>query len=166
MIRPVRQWPDQILLTPCNTWNHAQPPIDSLQLNQDLLDTLNATNAIGLAANQIGICYRVLIIRSAEYSEHITMYNPIVIEASTTQWIHAEGCLSFPDIELTISRPMTITVNWQDETGNLHTRSFKEIDAKCILHEIDHLDGLVFKQYVSNLKFLQAQKKAKKFKKS
>lgn len=162
MIVPVITWPDIKLSTKCKIWDFDNPPLDSSILEENLFDTLNANNALGLAANQIGILYRVMLIHSQDYSRYITMYNPRIITASSTMWTHGEGCLSFPKIELTISRPKSITVEWNDKAGANYTSEFINIDAKCILHEIDHLDGIVFKKYVSPLKYSLAQKNARK----
>jgi peptide deformylase len=162
MILPVKIWPDPILLKPCLEWDFNNPPLDSVVFERDLLDTLQSQNALGLAANQVGISYRVMLIHSQRDHEYIVMYNPSIISVSQDLWLHNEGCLSFPGIALSIARPSTITVSWFNSVGNKYTREFVEMDAKCILHELDHLNGIVFKQYVSPLKFALAQKKGRK----
>ena len=117
---------------------------------------------IGLAANQVGISYRVLAIHIQATDERVVMYNPELTEISEEMWEQSEGCLSFPHVELLVSRPRTVTVRYQDENSTWHTRQLHEIDAKCVQHEIDHLDGKTFKDYVSLLRFGRAVDKARK----
>lgn len=162
MILQIRTWPDLLLLESCDQWNHNDPPLNSLELEQNLYDTLVHYNALGLAANQVGLLYRVLLIHTQTTNEYIFMYNPEIINRSENLWTHDEGCLSFPHIQLSISRPYNITVQWYDRDANKYTRVFDKIDAKCIDHELDHLNGIVFKKYVSNLKFALEYKKSKK----
>lgn len=159
----IKRWPDPILLTPCQSWNFENPPLEiSRTLTLDLLMTMTDENGIGLAANQIGISYRVVAIHIQETQEKIVMFNPEITEVSEELWEHPEGCLSFPKVELTISRPRYVTVRYQDENSVWHTKKLKDIDAKCIQHEIDHLDGKTFKDYVSVLKFGRAIERSRK----
>jgi peptide deformylase len=90
------------------------------------------------------------------------MFNPKLLSISQDLFDADEGCLSFPGVMLKISRPKTVEVGWQDMQQNAYTADFTDIDAKCFLHELDHLDGRVFKDYVSELKFQRAVSKAKK----
>jgi peptide deformylase len=126
---------------------------------------MHSQMALGLAANQIGILYRVIAmnVQNGVYSgQQIVLVNPEVKNLSEEFWEHREGCLSFPKIELTITRPKYVHASWSDIEGAEYNTIFSDIDAKCFLHEIDHLDGKVFKDYVSDLKFQMAVKKAKK----
>lgn len=161
MIKKILHWPDPFLLKPTIEWNHRSPQIDCDLLEKDLIDTIIQEKALGLAANQIGIPYRVLAINTQDDNSIRIMYNPTLISKSTELEESSEGCLSFPKIILKIPRNTSVEVSWRDKLNYVHSRKFTGIDARCILHEIDHLDGIVFKQYVSNLKFNQAQKQAK-----
>lgn len=161
MIKPIRIWPDPILLTPTNLWDHQNPQIECEQLEKDLTDTLLAENALGLAANQIGVQYRILAINTQDDNNIRIMYNPVILFESKEDELSYEGCLSFPKIRLEIPRSNYVEVSWRDKLNYVHSRRFTGIDARCILHEIDHLNGIVFKQYVSNLKFNHALKQAK-----
>jgi len=160
---PIVRWPDPVLLTPCNTWffdTLAEPNIE-----QDLIDTLLGESALGLAANQVGIPYRVLAmnVQAGEFAgQQIVMYNPVIDSVSTDLWEHIEGCLSFPGVWLPISRPNSVDASWQDQEGISHSSTFTGVDAKCFLHEMEHLNGHVFKEHVSNLKFNRALAKARK----
>jgi peptide deformylase len=126
---------------------------------------MNSQMALGLAANQIGISYRVMAmnIQNGVFAgQQLVLVNPEINKLSDDFWEYREGCLSFPRVDLTIARPKYVYARWRDITGAEHSTVFSEIDAKCFLHEIDHLDGKVFKDYVSDLKFMLAAKKAKK----
>ncbi len=121
--------------------------------------------ALGLAANQIGISYRVIAmnVQNGVFAgQQLVLVNPDINKLSEELWEHREGCLSFPRIDLTITRPKYVYARWRDIEGAEHGTVFSELDAKCFLHEVDHLDGKVFKDYVSDLKFMLAAKKAKK----
>jgi peptide deformylase len=156
MIKSVVKWPDPVLLTPTKPWNFYNPPFDYLELEQDLKDTLLEQNGLGLAANQIGIPYRVLAINVQKDNNLRIMYNPEILYIGSelaTEW---EGCLSFPKLRLEISRPKSVTLRWLDHYQFIHSMDLENIDARCILHEIDHLNGKVFKEYVSDLRFRKA----------
>lgn len=126
---------------------------------------MNSQMALGLAANQIGISYRVIAmnIQNGVFAgQQLVLVNPEISKLSEEFWEHREGCLSFPRVDLTITRPKYVYARWRDIEGGEHSTVFGELDAKCFLHEVDHLDGKVFKDYVSDLKFMMAAKKAKK----
>jgi peptide deformylase len=121
--------------------------------------------ALGLAANQVGIPYRVMAmnVQSGAYAgQQLVLVNPETHKLSEDLWDHREGCLSFPGVELAIARPKFVYTRWRDISGQEHSTVFSELDAKCFLHELDHLDGRVFKEYVSDLKFQTAVRKSRK----
>ena len=157
-------WPDPILTTPCQPWDFDNPP-DYLAafLVPEMIRTMAMNRGIGLAANQVGLPYRVITVQVQRTGEFLAMFNPVVVHRSEREWVASEGCLSFPGVELTIGRPAVIEVKFQDQFGHEKTEYFEDIDAKCVLHEIDHLDGKTFKSYVSELKYNMALKKAKKW---
>lgn len=163
MILPIKKWPDPVLLRPCDPWDFQDPP-QGLQrfIVQDLIDTLEHEHALGLAANQVGITYRVMAMNVQQHQEKIVLFNPEVVSVSEELWEHPEGCLSFPQVELTIARPRYVQARWFDILGKQYEEIFQDIDAKCFLHELDHLNGRVFKEHVSNLKFERALKKSRK----
>lgn len=121
--------------------------------------------ALGLAANQVGIPYRVMAmnVQAGVYAgQQLVLVNPEINKLSEDLWEHREGCLSFPRVELDISRPKYVYARWRDIEGAEHSTVFSELDAKCFLHEIDHLNGRVFKEYVSDLKYQRALKKSRR----
>ena len=163
MILPIKKWPEPVLTTPCKPWDFNNPPVNNI--SQNLIDTMLSEMALGLAANQVGIPFRVITmnVQSGVYAgQQLVLVNPEIHKLSEELWEHIEGCLSFPRVELTITRPKYVYARWRDIEGKEHSTVFSEIDAKCFLHEIDHLDGKVFKDYVSDLKYQMAVKKAKK----
>ena len=118
------------------------------QLLDDMAETLFASGGVGLAAPQVGVLRRaVLVIETnvpeGEDEQLIELINPEIIESSGEQY-GAEGCLSFPDEYGLVRRPMDVTVRAQDRNGEFFTVSGTGLTARCFCHEIDHLDGVVF----------------------
>ena len=118
------------------------------QLLDDMAETLFASGGVGLAAPQVGVLRRaVLVIETnvpeGEDEQLIELINPEIIESSGEQY-GAEGCLSFPDEYGLVRRPMDVTVRAQDRNGEFFTVSGTGLTARCFGHEIDHLDGVVF----------------------
>ena len=118
------------------------------QLLDDMAETLLSSGGVGLAAPQVGVLRRaVLVIETnvpeGEDEQLIELINPEIIESSGEQY-GAEGCLSFPDEYGLVRRPMDVTVRAQDRYGESFTVSGTGLTARCFCHEIDHLDGVVF----------------------
>ena len=118
------------------------------QLLDDMAETLMSSGGVGLAAPQVGVLRRaVLVIETnvpeGEEEKLIELINPEIIESSGEQY-GAEGCLSFPDEYGLVRRPMDVTVRAQDRFGQSFTVSGTGLTARCFCHEIDHLDGVVF----------------------
>ena len=118
------------------------------QLLDDMAETLLSSGGVGLAAPQVGVLRRaVLVIETnvpdGEEEKLIELINPEIIESSGEQY-GAEGCLSFPDEYGLVRRPMDVTVRAQDRFGKVFTVSGTGLTARCFCHEIDHLDGIVF----------------------
>lgn len=156
------KWPDPILMKPCEVWDFENPPLVVDFLKADMIVTMAKSGGIGLAANQVGISYRVLAMHVQATGEYIVMFNPEIVSTSELQYIANEGCLSFPGILLDVGRPRSVVARWWDHTQKEHTATFNDIDAKCFLHEMDHLNGITFKSYVSDLRYMMAVKKATK----
>ena len=118
------------------------------QLLDDMAETLLASGGVGLAAPQVGVLRRaVLVIETnvpeGEDEQLIELINPEIVESSGEQY-GAEGCLSSPDEYGLVRRPMDVTVRAQDRNGEFFTVSGTGLTARCFCHEIDHLDGVVF----------------------
>ena len=118
------------------------------QLLDDMAETLAASGGVGLAAPQVGVLRRaVLVIETnvpeGEDEQLIELINPEIIESSGEQY-GAEGCLSFPDEYGLVRRPMDVTVRAQDRNGEFFTVSGTGLTARCFCHELDHLDGRLY----------------------
>ncbi len=132
---------------------------------QNMFDTLYASgNGIGLAAPQVGIEKRIVVIDLKEdgKSSPKIFINPKIINSSKDHAINEEGCLSIPGYYADIERPKFVDVEWNDLKGKKIEGSFSGLLSICIQHEIDHLNGILFIDYLSNLKRRRAYEKVKK----
>lgn len=137
-------------------------------LLNDMLETMYANEGIGLAAVQVGVHQRLIVvdigIRDGEPTP-MKFVNPEIISESTDYSSYNEGCLSFPDQFSEVERPASIKVRYLDENGKEHTIQADGILATCLQHEIDHINGVVFVDHISSLKrdmILRKLKKAKR----
>ena len=120
--------------------------------------TMEKFGGIGLAANQVGLLGRVIVVNTRDMVDadkkpipggfRAAMINPIVLSSSEAAETDDEGCLSFPGVRLAVKRQTTIRVSWDNLDGHTQEREFTGITARCILHEIDHLDGITFRQRI------------------
>lgn len=154
--------PDPILLQTAIAWDFATDS-NAAEVEESMVDLMiNSNHAIGLAANQVGLTKRVFALQLQNHPTMLSpfaMFNPILISVSTEIQIGLEGCLSFPDLWLEIKRPILIDVEYFDKFGIQCILQLNGIDARCFLHELDHLNGICFTQKVSQLKLAMAQKK-------
>jgi peptide deformylase len=134
-------------------------PINPADFASLLVETCKKNNGLGLSANQCGFEYRVFVMGAGE--EYVAYFNPKVIETEGETHMD-EGCLSFPLLMLKITRPKRITVEYQDFTGVKHTKTFDGISARCFVHELDHMNGIVYTSRVKPLAFQFALKKLNK----
>ncbi len=131
----------------------------------DMFDTLYASgNGIGLAAPQVGIQKRIVVIDLKEDGKPnpITLINPKVVKSSVRNILNEEGCLSIPGYYANVERPSEIDVEWNDLKGTKIKKKCSGLLSVCIQHEIDHLDGILFIDYLSKLKRKMAFEKVKK----
>jgi len=112
-----------------------------------------------LSASQCGFKHRVFVMGSNE--EYVAFFNPKIV--STSGKVHmAEGCLSFPFLGLHITRPAEVEVEYQDYNGDTKKQKFTGISARCVLHELDHQDGIVYTQRVKPMALQSGIKKRNK----
>ena len=111
------------------------------KLLDDMAETLEQANGVGLAAPQIGILRRVVLVDTGE--EILELINPTLLETSGEQ-VGAEGCLSVPGKYGLVKRPNYAKVRAQDRNGNWYKAEGEELIARCFCHELDHLDGIVY----------------------
>ena len=131
--------------------------VDALirQTLADMLETMYEGNGVGLAANQVGLLKRLVVIdcaRDEEDPQPIKMVNPEIIAHSENKILHNEGCLSLPREYADVERWEKVTVRYWDENGIEQTREADGLLAIAMQHEIDHLDGILFIDYLSKLK--------------
>jgi len=141
---------------------------DVRSLAKDMLETMYAAPGIGLAAPQVGVMERVIVLDCVKAEdaapEPIVMVNPEVIGASDDLNTYDEGCLSIPDVYADVTRPEAVRVRWLDLDGELRERDMDGLWATCVQHEIDHLDGKLFIDYLKPLKRQMITRKMQKLK--
>ena len=186
-IREILEVPDPRLKT-------VSAPVDTFDaalktLVADMFETMYAANGIGLAAIQVGVPQRVLVIdlqpedpdaEPEECTAHgghshthqplkkepRVFVNPEILDPAEEHNVYQEGCLSVPEIYADVERPKTCRVRWQDLDGNVHEEEMEGLLATCIQHEMDHLEGILFIDHLSRLKRTMALKKLEKLRKA
>lgn len=164
MIRDILIHPDPRLKKPCDPVAEVTPEIS--QLAADMLETMYDAPGIGLAAPQVGVMRRVIVMDCIKDGppEPMVLLNPEVIWASEDLSTYDEGCLSIPDQYAEVKRPATVTVRWMDLDGAEQERQFEGLWATCVQHEIDHLNGKLFIDYLGPLKRQMITRKMEKLK--
>jgi peptide deformylase len=133
------------------------------KLVADMAETMYDAPGIGLAATQVNVHKRVIVIDISETRDDLQVFiNPQIVAASEESKVYEEGCLSVPGIYDEVERPDRVTVSALDADGNAFTREADGVLAVCLQHEIDHLDGKVFVQYLSRLKQSRIKSKLSK----
>ena len=138
------------------------------QLMDDMLETMYQAPGIGLAAPQVGVLKRVIVVdvaRKDEEPQPLKMANPEIVSVSDDDAAHEEGCLSLPDHFAEVVRPDSIRVRFIDHENELREIDAEGLQAVCIQHEIDHLDGILFVDHITALKRNMILRKLTKLKK-
>ncbi|MBO9122478.1 MULTISPECIES: peptide deformylase [unclassified Rhizobium] len=128
---------------------------DLQRLADDMLETMYDAPGIGLAAIQIGVARRMLVIdvaREGEEKQPLVFINPEIVSSSDERSVYEEGCLSIPDYYAEVERPATVGVKYLDRDGKEQTMEADSLLATCLQHEIDHLNGVLFIDHISRLK--------------
>lgn len=157
--------PDPILKQVAEEWVF-DTDHNAEQVEKDMLEIMNAFKGIGLAGNQVGLLKRVFTIKLKDHpdlTEPFAMFNPKIISQGANEQLVDEGCLSFPDLWLGVKRPTSVEAEYFDKLGNQCIINLTGIDARCFLHELDHLNGIVFTGKVSPMKLMLARKKQRKY---
>lgn len=179
----------EILEAPDPRLKTVSKPVDTFDdqlkiLVDDMFETMYAAHGIGLAAIQVGVPLRLLVIdlqpedpdaepepcdHDGHHHHHQptkreprVFVNPEILDPSVETKSYQEGCLSVPDIYADVDRPATCRVRWQDLEGNVHEEAMDGLMAVCIQHEMDHLNGVLFIDHLSRLKRSMALKKLQK----
>ncbi len=126
-----------------------------VRLIDDMLDTMYDAPGIGLAAIQVGVPKRIVVLDTADEGEPkkpLAMVNPELVALGSTTRLYEEGCLSIPDVRVEIERPETVTVRFIGRDGTLQELAAEGLLATAIQHELDHLDGHLIIDFMSRLK--------------
>ncbi|WP_242219756.1 peptide deformylase [Shinella zoogloeoides] len=152
-IKPLIILPDPIL-------RQVSKPIETMdgevkKLADDMLETMYDAPGIGLAAIQIGVARRMLVLdvsKEGEDKKPLVFINPEIVASSDARSVYEEGCLSIPDYYAEVERPAGITVKHLDRDGKEQVTEADGLLATCLQHEIDHLNGVLFIDHISKLK--------------
>ena len=133
-----------------------------------MLDTMYHAPGIGLAAPQIGVLNRIIVMdcekEEAAKRKPIVMINPEIVASSDEENIYEEGCLSIPEQFAEVKRPSSVQVKWLDKDGAEQLQEFDGLWSTCVQHEIDHLNGRLFIDYLGAIKRQLITRKMQKFK--
>ena len=161
-----------ILTEPNKILRQISQPVESVGkeeqlLMDDMLETMYAANGIGLAAIQVGIPKRIIVMdisKDENKKEPMYFVNPIIKNKNSVKSTYEEGCLSVPNQFAEIDRPSKCDIEFLDYNGNKQTISADGLFATCIQHEMDHLEGILFIDHLSKLKKSMILKKLSKLK--
>ena len=165
-LRPILIHPDPRLKKVC-------APVPDLsdelrRLADDMLETMYEAPGIGLAAPQVGVLDRVIVADAVKdpdaTPQPMVMFNPEIVLASDDTSVYEEGCLSIPEQYADVTRPAEVRVRWIDTSGNEREGEFAGLWATVLQHEIDHLNGKLFIDYLSPMKRQMMTRKSQKFK--
>ena len=144
---------------------------DLKRLVDDMFETMYDAPGIGLAAIQVGVPKRLLVMDLQEEKDGETVKNPRVfvnpeiLDPSEEHSVYSEGCLSVPDQYAEVERPAKVRARWQDMDGKFHEEAMDDLMATCLQHEMDHLEGILFIDHLSRLKRQMVLKKIEKARK-
>jgi peptide deformylase len=167
MLRPVLQYPDPLLSRVCEPVSEINDEIRALA--QDMLDTLTTVGGVGIAAPQIGVLKRVVIIdvspekNDPEAPQDFRVFiNPVVTVLDSKGHEENEGCLSVPELRAKVKRPRRVALDALDLDGNPVRIEGEGYYGACMQHETDHLNGKLFIDHISYLKRSLYDKKMRK----
>ncbi len=153
-------------LLPIYTYNHSvlrkkaktlkRPDAGLVRAADDMLETMHKANGIGLAANQVGLLQRLIVVdmtgsEGVEAFEPLVMFNPAVVDEEG-KWVLEEGCLSIPELRDEVERAERIRVTYRDRNFDERELEATGMLSRVILHEVDHLDGILFVDHLNLLK--------------
>lgn len=162
---PISIYPDPVLREQCAPFERVDD--DVRRLLKDMLETMYAAPGVGLAAPQVGVLRRALVMDAAFRkadgpSDPQMLINPEVLKFADDTRVFEEGCLSIPEMYAEVERPASVLIRYIDIDGNAQERWFEDHAATVVQHEIDHLSGIMFIDYLSRLKRDRLVKKFRK----
>lgn len=165
MIYPIVAYGAQVLRKICVDINQGE--IDIKKISEDMYETMYAASGVGLAGPQVGLAYRIFVVdgspinKSADTEEEIDhsligfkkiFINAKILEEKGEKWPYEEGCLSIPGIRAEVYRPETIKIKYFDVDWVEHIEEYSGLASRIIQHEYDHLEGVLFTDYLAPLK--------------
>jgi peptide deformylase len=155
---PIITLPDSLLRAQSSAVSDVDASIRALM--DDMLATMYDAPGIGLAAVQVGVTKRIIVMdvgkkrgeEEEEVKDPIFLVNPEIVRASDEKSVYEEGCLSIPDFYAEVERPARVIVRYLDRTGAMRELDADGLLATCVQHEIDHLNGVLFIDHISRLK--------------
>ncbi|MEP2773217.1 MAG: peptide deformylase [Fulvivirga sp.] len=156
MIYPIVVYGDPVLKKKAQDIKKGE--IDVKELSQDMFETMESASGIGLAAPQIGKSIRMFVVDGTPIEDEDmegfrkVFINPQMVEETGEPWAFEEGCLSIPNIREDVSRKENIKIKYYDEDWNLHEDAYDGMKARIIQHEYDHIEGILFTDYLTPLK--------------
>ena len=165
MIRPILIHPDPRLKKLCDPVKGITA--DLRKLAADMLDTMYDAPGIGLAAPQVGVTKRLIVMdcmKTPDAPRPLILFNPEMLWTSSELSTYEEGCLSIPEQYADVERPNRATVRWLDENATPQEETFDGLWATCVQHEIDHLNGKLFIDYLGLMKRQMITRKMEKLK--
>lgn len=162
-----------ILIHPDSRLKKVCAPVDDLSddlrlLADNMLQTMYEAPGIGLAAPQVGVLSRLIVLdcikEEGAAPQPMAMFNPEVLAVSDETNVYDEGCLSIPEQYAEVTRPSEVEVAWIDRNGKAQKQVFDKLWATCVQHEIDHLNGKLFIDYLKPLKRQMITRKMQKLK--
>ncbi len=161
-------YPEPVLTTVGKPLNDEEFNAGLENVVSDMFDTMYEAGGVGLAAPQVGISKRFFIMDVADdegNSKRLSFFNPEIVRVEGEQ-VGDEGCLSFPGLYQVVKREMRVIVRAQDVKGEQFEMDLKDLAARCVLHEADHCDGIVFLDRMTVLKREMAKRKIKRLQKT
>lgn len=164
MLKPILIHPDPRLKKVCAPVSDLSDDLRALA--KDMLETMYDAPGIGLAAPQVGVLDRLIVMDCVKDGdpEPTVMFNPEILAKSDDLNTYEEGCLSIPEQFAEVTRPREVRVGWIDENGNPQEKDFEGLWATCVQHEIDHLNGKLFIDYLGPMKRQMMTRKSQKMK--
>ena len=147
----------QVLRNPTEKFDFDNPQTDPKELEKGLVETMEKYGGLGISANQVGVDLSVFVMRTQDEGI-VAFFNPEITQISQETEMMKEGCLSFPDIYIMLKRPKVVVMDYQTVEGEKRSIKLEGLGARCVQHEIDHLNGVIFLQRASQLKLERALK--------
>jgi peptide deformylase len=165
MVLPITAYGHPTLRKVAKEIDKDYPDLD--KLIEDMFETMYATSGVGLAAPQVNLSIRLMVIDAEPFAEEIpeakgfkkVFINPEIVEEEGEEWAFNEGCLSVPEIREDVMRPPDIRIQYYDENWDFKDEKYNNVMARIIQHEFDHLEGVMFVDRVSSMRKILLKRK-------